>query len=73
MLTFVAIDLATRRIQNSSTKGIETHPDLGGKDYYVCDQGPKIQELWAWPHSLSSVTFFTEIKPKEEKVFFISP
>ena len=32
------------------------------------------EELWAWPHSLSSVAFFSKIKPKEEKVVFkISP
>ena len=30
-------------------------------------------ELWVWPHSLSSVTFYSKIKLKEEKVVFYFP
>ena len=36
MLTFVAVELATRRIHNSTTKKVQkTHADLAVKDYYV--------------------------------------
>jgi len=40
------------------------------KDCYAMINDMRCAELWAWPHSLSSVVFFfSKIKPKENSNF----
>ena len=52
------------------------HRPGGTKERAACDDDYQISSaaelLWTWPHSRSSVAFFSKIKPKEGKCFFIA-